>query len=317
MLNNESLKLFTFHKLKGIGPATLKRLASYPDFLTASIEELKLREKKVAKALENKNAFIDAQNLVEIDILEAEKNQTRIISFTDKEFPSLLKETPDCPAFIYIRGCLPNDAMKSIAIIGTRNPTNHGAIITKRITDFFIDNDWSIVSGLAIGCDSIAHRAAVEKNSHTIAVLAHGLHTIAPKENNELASKIIGTGGALITEHAFGIDPIPQFFAKRNRIQAGLSQGVVMVQSDIEGGSLHASRASIEYNRLLAVPFPTSQDIENKEKKIEANILLCSNNKNEKLLLLKCTDDRLNLIQPIRDKEDYIPLLDRLSHCNI
>lgn len=305
MLNEIALKLFTIHKLKGVGPATLKKLLAFPDFSTATLDELASRDNKLAKALESHCAYADATRSVEIDIDSAVKHKARIISLLDVDYPDLLRMTPDCPPFLYLRGSLAKSPAKSIAIIGTRNPTAHGVIIAERITDFFVDNVWSIVSGLAIGCDTIAHERALMKGGHTIAVLAHGLQTIAPKQNEKLASRILDNGGALLTEYAFGVDPIPPLFVKRDRIQAGLSRGVVMLQSDIDGGSMHASRASVEYGRILGVPYPTVKDDDNKEKKIGANILLCNGTQEQKCTLLKCSEDKLSLIQPIKGKEGY------------
>jgi DNA processing protein len=312
MLSNASLKLFILHKLKGVGPVTLKKLLAFSDFNSLSIDELATRDPKLAKSLEQPNALLDATNAAEIDIELADKSGSRIISFIDDDYPSLLKRTFDCPPFIYIKGQLSLTPDKAVGVIGTREPTAHGKVIAERITKFLVDDGWSIVSGLAIGCDSIAHQCAVSQKAHTIAVLAHGLHTIAPQQNQKLAEQILDHGGALITEYPFGADPIPPYFVKRDRIQAGLSRAIVMVQSDLDGGSLHASRAAIEYKRILAVPYPTNLDISNTEKKIEANLLICSDNSDKKSTLLKCNAVDLDLIFPIKSKGDYIGLLNKI-----
>ena len=108
-----------------------------------------------------------------------------------------------------------------------------------------------------------------------------------------------------MTEYEFGIEPFPHQFVKRDRIQAGLSQSVVMIQSDLVGGSLHASRAAIEYKRILAVPCPTELDVLSGEKKIEANKLLSGENNREKAFLLKCKEEELRHVLIIRSKDDY------------
>jgi DNA processing protein len=91
-------------------------------------------------------------------------------------------------------------------------------------------------------------------------VLAHGLQTVAPRQHQSLADDILAGGGALLSEFPFGRPPLPPQFVKRDRTQAGLAQGVVMIQSDVRGGSLHAARAALVYQRWLAVPYPTGKD---------------------------------------------------------
>ena len=139
-------------------------------------------------------------------------------------------------------------------------------------------------------------------------MLAHGLHTIAPKSNERLAERILANGGALVSEFVFGEDPIPRNFATRDKTQAGMSRGVVMIQSDLIGGSLHASRASLGYGRILAVPTVTERDLANREPKAEANRVLTDGSDSEKLELLKCKSIDLKKLFPIRSKDDYASL---------
>ncbi|MCY1306147.1 DNA protecting protein DprA [compost metagenome] len=113
----------------------------------------------------------------------------------------------------------------------------------------------------------------------------------------------------MVSEYPFGTKPQPQFFVKRDRTQAGLAQGVVMVQSDIKGGSLHASRAALDYGRWLAVPYPTEEDIENKEPKIQANLTMANGGSAEKLGLLRCSNFDLERLNIIRGKDDYDKLI--------
>ena len=139
-----------------------------------------------------------------------------------------------------------------------------------------------------------------------MAVLAHGLQTIAPSKHRKLAEDILNAGGALVSQYPIGRDAIPQQFVQRDKTQAGLAQGVVMVQSDLQGGSLHASRASIEYGRWLAVPYPTEQDRGRDEPKIQANLMLSDGSDAERLDLLRRKDNSgLDRILVLRGKEDY------------
>lgn len=305
MLNPLNQKLLTILKLKGIGPATLQKILNISGFAEASLDDLAALNSPLSKAISVQDAWSNAQRAVDHDISIAEKTNTRILSILDEDYPILLKETSDKPFFLYVQGQFSQDPLKSVAIIGTREPTDHGAIMAERITSYMSSTNWSVVSGLAIGCDGLAHQSALNNQGHTIAVLAHGLHTIAPKQHIKLAEQILSSGGALISEYGFGVDPHPSHFIKRDRTQAGLSKGVVMIQSDSDGGSLHAARAAISYSRVLAIPLPTEKDLNNSEKKIQANKILCTGLPDEKAKLLDCPEDELKHLFIIRNKEDY------------
>lgn len=295
--------------LKGVGPAALRNVAQIPFFEEEGILDL------LAQLPRNVGANIDA-SAISAAVAEAGRQSdmaqsagARIISTADPEYPSLLKRTKDDPQILFVKGMLAEAPEKSVAIIGTREPTEHGKIIANRLTKFFVEEGWSVVSGLALGCDALAHEAALDAGGHTVAVLAHGLQTVAPSRHKKLAARILESGGALVTEYKFGQEPLPTNFVKRDRIQAGFAQGVVMVQSDLVGGSLHASRASIGYGRWLAVPFPTDQDVSRSEPKIQANLLLADGMPKEKAALLKCEQRDLERIITLRSKSDYARML--------
>lgn len=291
--------------LKGVGPATLRNIAKIKDFAEYDWSEIaQFLPKQVANDLSDQ-VILNATDAADSQIDIASKNATRILSVVDADYPKLLCVVRDDPVILFVKGALAPTEEKSVAIIGTREPTSHGGVITERLTKFFVGEGWSIVSGLAIGCDSIAHKAALINGGHTVAILAHGLQTVAPSRHKKLAAEILEAGGALVTEYPFGDEPRPQNFVKRDRIQAGMASGVVMVQSDIKGGSLHASRASLEYNRWLAVPYPTEQDKANGEPKIQANLLLSEFSDKEKTDLLKCKEDDLSRLFILRSKSDY------------
>jgi DNA processing protein len=295
--------------LKGVGSAALKIASSVHGYLNESIDELALRVPAVGKACRMDGAWDHALADAEQQVEKARQAGARIISQVDDHFPLILRTARRSPFLLYVRGVLRPDQMPSVAIIGTRQPTLHGAKITERITAFFVDQGWSIVSGLALGCDSIAHRAALVGKGHTLAVLAHGLQTVAPSQNQKLADEILAGGGALVSEFAFGIEPLPPLFVKRDATQAGLAHGVIMIQSDLSGGSLHASRAALEYGRWLAVPYPTEMDRKNVEPKISANLVLGDTDLEQKAALLKCDVTDLSRLFLLRGREDYSALL--------
>lgn len=305
LISEPTTKMLALSMLRGIGPAALHQIAQIPDFTTKDIQELTDCFPKLQKALDSEEAWSTAQEKANYQVREAERFQARIISVLDDHYPSLLKATKDAPYIIYAKGSFHREQAKSVAIIGTREPTDHGSIITDRVTSFFTENGWSIVSGLALGCDGAAHRQAVAMGGHTVAVLAHGLQTISPSVHKRLAEDILSSGGALISEYGFGSSALPSNFVKRDRTQAGLAQGVVMIQSDLKGGSLHASRASIQYGRWLAVPYPTQRDRDAAESKIQANLLLASQDQGGIANLLKCGTNDLERLHVIYGREDY------------
>ena len=305
MLNELNRKLFTLNQLKGVGPATLEKLVAMPIFASASVSDLAKSNSKLAKALERPGAWEDAVRSAEAEMETCIRLGVRIVCTLDEEYPQLLRGTPDRPFFLYVLGHWSKMPLRSVAVIGTREPTDHGKVVAERITEYLVDDGWSIVSGLALGCDAVAHQRALDRGGHTIAVLAHGLHTVAPKQNHDLARRIVDNGGALVTEYGFGVEPFGPQFVKRDRIQAGLARGVIMIQSDQQGGSLHASRAAVAYQRLLAVPCPTERDIASREKKIEANLILSGESIEAKSKLLNCLDSDLKYLFIIRGRDDY------------
>ncbi|KGQ29354.1 DNA-processing protein DprA [Gallibacterium anatis] len=309
IISNNTKFLLALSQLKGIGPATLKNIAVNTNNANLTIDFLFNHDKKIKKALENSNAWDESLEFVEEQIDYAKEYNVKIISILDECYPALLQKSKHDPSLLFIKGALHTYPENTVGIIGTREPTPHGKIITERVAQFFIENNWSIVSGLAIGCDSIAHQAAVNNKSHTVAVLAHGLETIAPKQNKKLAEDILENGGMLVSQFPFKSDIRPINFVVRDKVQAGLSQGIIMIQSDINGGSLHASRAILSDNRWLSVPNPTQLDRDNKESKIGANLTIIDGETIEVEKLLECKPSDLKNIHKLYSKDDYSKLL--------
>lgn len=306
--------LLTLSLLKGIGPVGLRKVTQVPYFEEEPLAELLHHLPRNAGANIGSAAIAEAHAEAQRQIDLALAADTQIISSADPGYPALLNKTKDDPQVLFVKGKLAENPDKSVAIIGTREPTAHGKIIAERLTSFFVGEGWSIVSGLALGCDALAHEAAISARGHTVAVLAHGLHTIAPKKHKKLADEILESGGALVTEYRFGQEPAAAQFVKRDRIQAGFAQGVVTIQSDLTGGSLHASRAAIGYNRWLAIPYPTEKDIARREPKIQANLLLADGSPAEKADILRCRSSDLGRLIVLRSKSDYAHMLNLDVH---
>jgi DNA processing protein len=298
-------QLLTLSGLPGVGPATLNLVLEQPEFGKTDLLELPRMPVPVQRALSDPDACERAEARASAAVSAARADGARILSPADEDYPQLLRATPDRPPILYVKGNLAPVCERALSVIGTREPTRHGTIIAQRITSHFAGRGWSIVSGLALGVDGIAHRAAVEAGGHTVAVLAHGLDTVAPKSHAPLAREILSTGGALVTEYPYGTRPYGPNFVKRDRIQAGLASAVVLIQTDVRGGSLHASRAALEYGRILAYPVPTEVDVASQEPKIQGVLVLDRGSPPEVTSLLRCTPDALSRLRPLHSRDDY------------
>lgn len=304
--------LLAYSMLKGVGPAKLRLLAARG---ASVLEALGFGSSEpvgipgIDSKIANPSAWAAAQEEARRQVDAAERTSSHIISVLDPAYPALLAATKDDPCILFVQGTLPAPSDRIIAVVGTRQPTRHGEIIAKRIAEYLVGEGAWVVSGLAIGCDSIAHQTCIAEGGRTIAVLAHGLQTVAPAQNRKLAEEIVDSGGLLLTEYGFGVEPIPQQFVRRDGTQAGLSEGVVMVQSDLTGGSLHASRASLKHGRWLAVPAPTEADRAANAAKIQANLLLVEGTDSERMMLLDCGPELLQRLRILRSRDDYGRLL--------
>ncbi len=181
-----------------------------------------------------------------------ESLQVRLISFWDDDYPPLLREIHDPPALLYLRGKLP--ANDGFAIVGSRRATSAGLALTRKLATTLAQHNICIVSGLARGVDSAAHRGALDGNGSTIAVLGCGIDQIYPPENRQLFDEIQYENG-IITEYPPETPPLAGHFPGRNRIISGLSRGVLIVEAAEKSGSLITGDFALEQGReLFAVP---------------------------------------------------------------
>lgn len=187
-----------------------------------------------------------------------EKYGIRPLVFGTPEYPSLLAECEDAPYMLFVKGDIDfNGSDKWISVVGTRNETPYGMTMTCGLIKEFAQGykDGVVVSGLAYGIDSMAHRAALDHKLKTVAVLAHGLKMIYPSANRSLAAKILAEGGALVTEFTSAVTPLRHTFLQRNRIVAGLCGAVLVIESPLKGGSIATATNAVSYNReVFAVP---------------------------------------------------------------
>ncbi len=188
----------------------------------------------------------------EIELLE--RHQVKVLTWNDSAFPDRLREIYDVPPLLYIRGTLAPEDEWAIAIVGTRRATIYGRDVTERLVTDLVHNRITIVSGLAHGIDSVAHRTALESGGRTIAIFACGLDLVYPSENTKLAQAIMEQG-ALISEYPLGTRPKADNFPRRNRIMSGLSLGVVVTEAGESSGALITANLALEQNReVFAIP---------------------------------------------------------------
>jgi DNA processing protein len=178
----------------------------------------------------------------------------KITSLWDTDYPELLKNIYDPPLLLYYKGEVSDSDKYSIAIVGTRTPTEYGRLQAQKITSELVSQNITIISGLARGIDSVAHSAALKSNGRTIAVIGSGLNKIYPPENKKLFDEI-SEKGVIYSEYRLDTPPDAGNFPQRNRIISGLSLGCVVVESGIHGGALQTAQFALDQNReVFALP---------------------------------------------------------------
>ena len=192
-----------------------------------------------------------------ISIIGMTKDVIREISINQKEYPQLLKQIHDPPEILYVRGNINVLDTQALAVVGTRKISEYGKLATPHIVSDLSASGLTIISGMAHGVDTLAHKAALDAGGLTVAVLGTGIDdvTIYPADNLGLAHRIIRSGGAIISEYPPGTHGTPFSFPKRNRIISGMSCGVVVIEADEKSGSLITARCALDQNRdVFAVP---------------------------------------------------------------
>ena len=299
-----------FNIIPGIGRVKFSQLESYFGNLenawkagTGDLRKAGL-ENNIVRSIETLRPQIN----LDAEMEKLEKSGVNAFSCHDAGYPARLKEIYDYPPLIYIKGeLLPQDEW-CIAVVGTRQATVYGRQVTEDIVEDLAASNITVVSGLARGIDTIAHRRTLEAGGRTAAIFACGLDTIYPRENAGLASRIC-EHGALISEYPLGTKPRPDYFPRRNRIMSGMSLGVLVIEADISSGAIITAHMALEQNReVFAVPgsilSPMSRG---------TNTLIQEGAK----LVRNCTDilEELNLTVNVRQLEmkDVIPASDTES----
>ncbi len=256
------MDLFLLLSVERIGPAKIRSLLSkfrnLHNIFNASINELQEVE-GISKELSSRIRKISSRRseiktFVEKELSKLYKIGGRIITVWDEDYPHLLKKIYDPPLILYVKGIFDEKDKYSIAVVGTRVPTNYGKLQTERIVSDLASQGITIVSGLARGIDSIAHTSALKNRTRTIAVIGSGLDVIYPSENKKLFEQI-SENGVVISEFPLGTKPDAVNFPKRNRIISGLSLGTLVVETGINGGAMQTARLALDQNReVFAIP---------------------------------------------------------------
>lgn len=243
--------------IPGVGDIIGKKLVSYCGGVEAVFKEKKanlLKIPSIGETLVNSIVQKDMFVRVEKEIKFIEKYNIIPLFYLDAAYPSRLKQCIDSPMMLYYKGNANLNATKIVSVVGTRNITEYGKDICRQLVKDMAAQEIIIVSGLAYGVDSCAHKTANENNMPTVGVLAHGLDRIYPHLNKSLAEKMIHNGG-LLTEFMSECNPDRENFPKRNRIIAGMADAVVVVEAAKKGGALITADIANSYNRdVFAVP---------------------------------------------------------------
>jgi DNA processing protein len=256
MTDKNLIQLMALKSIPGIGNVLfftlLDKFGSIEAVFSASANELSRAagiSNKIAAQIANYKGWDKIQSYID----QLNSAEIKIITFQDKLYPKYLHNVYDRPVFLYVRGHLEKDEI-NLAIVGSRAASTYGKYTTERISRELAQKGVTVVSGMARGIDSAAHRGALAARGRTIAVLGSGLDVIYPPENKKLFAEII-ENGAVISEFPMGTPPIAANFPSRNRIISGISYGVLVVEAGEKSGSLITARLALEQGReVFAVP---------------------------------------------------------------
>lgn len=275
--SNELLYYLGFSYCLGIGPMKFTSLKSHfgnvkSAYLANKKDlELILGFKLTEKFIEFRRKFDPKK---ELEILN--KNGITVLALDDKAYPESLKNISDPPICLYVKGSLlenetyfKGSTQRStptkptfFAIVGTRKPTAYGIQVTKKFTRELVEAGFIIVSGMALGIDTISHEETIENGGKTVAVLGSGINVIYPSSNYRLYHKIIKTGGAVVSEFPPNQFVLKGLFISRNRIISGLSRGVLVTEGgEFSGALITAKFAGIQGKDVFAIPSPINSQM--------------------------------------------------------
>jgi DNA processing protein len=256
-MHPELLYQLSLTLIPNIGPVQAKILLQQYD--AEDIFKAKKRELEKIEGIGNIRAesiksFTDFSKAEE-EIAFIEKYKIKPLFITHTDYPKRLLNCYDSPTLLYYKGNADLNHDKIISIVGTRSHTDYGKQITEQLLEELVEQNVLVVSGLAYGIDAIAHKASVKNNLRTIGVLAHGLDQVYPSQHTGLAKEMLKAGGGLLTEFGSKSKPDKHNFPTRNRVVAGMSDAIIVIETGIKGGSMITAELANNYNKdVFAFP---------------------------------------------------------------
>lgn len=256
-MDQNRLSLLALHFIPGIGNQIIRQLISYCGSADRVFKTPKGKLQKIpgigdvtAQAIITGKYFVSAEK----ELRNAEKENATLIFFTDKNYPSRLKQIADAPSLLYAKGNIDFENPKAVAIVGTRKSTDYGRDCVAELVASLQKHDALIISGLAYGIDILAHRHALKNGLPTIGIMGSGIDIMYPYSHLDTAKKMMTRGG-IVTENPFGTKPDAHNFPARNRIIAGLCDVLIVVEAALKGGALITAEIANTYNKdVLAFP---------------------------------------------------------------
>lgn len=264
MTDHNYLYLIALTKVPKVGPVIAKNLISYCGSAEAVFAESKKNLLKIpGVGLSLADSFEPSGYLKEAEkeLKFAEKNNVRLLSYMDRDYPVRLLNFDSSPIILYFKGNADLNHYRTVAIVGTRQPSEYGRIMCDRIIEGLVPYNVLLVSGLAYGIDAAAHRKCIETGIPTLGVLGHGLDRYYPAEHKSVAIKMQEKGG-IISEFTSGTLPDRENFPMRNRIIAAISDVVIVIESKRKGGSIITAEFANEFNKdVFALPGPVTEEL--------------------------------------------------------
>jgi len=257
---NEREAYILLNQIPEMGGITMRRLverfgsaAAVPGLSATQLAEVRGIGLEKAEWFAKMFSEARAEGKLEAEMALAAKRKVELVTQADAGYPKMLMEIPDPPLVLYVRGDAGLLCKTSAAVVGTRRATVYGLETAQRFGYGLAMAGYCVVSGLARGIDSAAHEGALQAKGQTLAVIGAALDKLYPRENEELARRIVEGGGAVVSEYPFGRMADKQTFPMRNRIVAGLSKGIVVVESPAKSGTLITANQAVEFGRSVMV----------------------------------------------------------------
>ena len=255
---NEAACIVALQLIDGVGHKTINKIIDSPSYVFSDgyksfyscYEAMKSITRKIPE-LENDQLEAIYEKSIEI-LNNQEKLGISTISCLEKNYPVGLTFLPTPPPLIHFKGNLDALNQKNVAVVGSRKMSPGTRNKVRELTAELVQREYNIVSGLAIGVDTVAHHSTIENKGKTVAVMAHGLEIITPRSNSTLASEIIENNGCLLSEHTIGTTPSKANYVTRNRLQVAVSNAVIIGEANLSSGTIETARQAHYQKKHLA-----------------------------------------------------------------